>query len=115
METHPSQSDLNFDLGEQKELLRQEIQKLVARECPREYVREMDEKEEFPRRVWNALAEAGYLGIPIDSQYGGSGGDILDMVVVVEEMAKKSASVALTFINTFAKMRELERASVVAL
>src|SRR5712691_2380446 len=97
METHPSQSDLNFDLGEQKELLRQEIQKLVARECPREYVREMDEKEEFPRRVWNALAEAGYLGIPIDSQYGGSGGDILDMVVVVEEMAKKSASVALTF------------------
>jgi len=97
METYLPQSDLNFSLGEQKELLRQEIQKLVARECPREYVREMDEKEEFPRRVWNALAEAGYLGIPIDPQYGGSGGDILDMVIVVEEMAKKSASVALTF------------------
>src|SRR5262249_14886887 len=97
MQTQLPQSDLNFDLGEQKELLRQEVQKLVARECPREYVREMDEKEEFPRRVWDALAEAGYLGIPIDPQYGGSGGDILDMVIVVEEMAKKSASVALTF------------------
>jgi hypothetical protein len=45
MQTHPSQADLNFDLGEQKELLRQEIRKLVARECPREYVREMDERE----------------------------------------------------------------------
>ena len=42
-------------------------------------------------------AEAGYLGIPIDQQYGGSGGDILDMVIVVEELAKKSASIALTF------------------
>ena len=91
------QTDLNFDLGEQKELLRQGIQKLVDRECPAEYVREMDEKEEFPRHVWDKLAEAGYLGIPIDPEYGGTGGDILDMVIVVEEMAKKSASIALTF------------------
>ncbi len=91
------QTDLNFDLGDQKELLRSEIQKLVDLECPREYVREMDDKEEFPRKVWDALADAGYLGIPIDQEYGGSGGDILDMVIVVEEMAKKSASIALTF------------------
>ncbi len=91
------QTDLNFDLGEQKELLRQGIQKLVEKECPAEYVREMDEKEEFPRHVWDKLAEAGYLGIPIDPEYGGTGGDILDMVIVVEEMAKKSASIALTF------------------
>ena len=69
----------------------------MARECPREYVREMDEKEEFPRHVWDKLAEAGYLGTPIDQRYGGSGGDILDMVIVVEELAKKSASIALTF------------------
>jgi alkylation response protein AidB-like acyl-CoA dehydrogenase len=47
--------------------------------------------------VWDKLAEAGYLGIPIDPEYGGTGGDILDMVIVVEEMAKKSASIALTF------------------
>jgi alkylation response protein AidB-like acyl-CoA dehydrogenase len=97
MPTHTLQSDLNFEFGEQKELLRQEIRRLVDRECPRSYIREMDEKEEFPRRVWDKLAEAGYLGIPIDPQYGGAGGDILDMVIVVEEMAKKSASVALTF------------------
>src|SRR5215468_1061644 len=44
METHTPQSDLNFNLGEQKELLRQEIQKLVARECPRQYVEEMAKK-----------------------------------------------------------------------
>ena len=91
------QTDLNFDLGEQKDLLRQGIQELVEKECPAEYVREMDEKEEFPRHVWDKLAEAGYLGIPIDPEYGGTGGDILDMVIVVEEMAKKSASIALTF------------------
>lgn len=97
MATPPLQCDLNFELGEQKELLRQEIRRLVDRECPRDYIREMDEKEEFPRRVWEKLAEAGYLGIPIDPQYGGVGGDILDMVIVVEEMAKKSASIALTF------------------
>jgi hypothetical protein len=44
----------------------------------------MDEKEEFPQKVWNALGEAGYLGIPIDTQYGGAGGDILDMIIVIK-------------------------------
>ncbi len=39
----------------------------------------------------------GLFGIPIDPQYGGSGSGILDMVLVVEEVAKKSASIALTF------------------
>jgi hypothetical protein len=84
MHATSAQTDLNFNLGEQKDLLRQEIRKLVDHECPREYVREMDEKEEFPRKVWNALREAGYLGIPIDTQYGGAGGDILDMIIVIK-------------------------------
>lgn len=88
---------LNFDLGKEKEFLRQNIRALVERECPREYARECDEKEEFPMRVWNALARDGYLGIPIEEAYGGSGGDIVDMVIVTEELARRSGSVGLTF------------------
>lgn len=88
---------MNFDLSKEKEFLRKNIRALVERECSREYVRELDEKEEFPHRVWQALAEGGYLAIPIDEKYGGAGGDVLDMVIVTEELARRSGSIGLTF------------------
>jgi acyl-CoA dehydrogenase len=88
---------LNFDLGKEKEFLRQNVRALVEREVPREYARELDEKEEFPHKVWKALAENGYLGIPIAEEYGGVGGDIVDMAIVTEELACRSGSIGLTF------------------
>ncbi|RMG45788.1 MAG: acyl-CoA dehydrogenase [Acidobacteria bacterium] len=88
---------LNFDLGKEKEFLRQNIREFVERECPREYVRELDEKEEYPERVWQKLAEYGFLQIPIEEQYGGVGGDIVDMVIVTEELARRSGAIGLVF------------------
>ncbi len=88
---------LNFDVGKEKDFLRQNVRKLVERDCPREYARETDEKEEFPERVWKALAEGGFLGIPIAEEYGGAGGDVLDMTIVTEELARRSGAVGLTF------------------
>ncbi len=88
---------LNFDLGKEKEFLRQNIRALVERVCPREYVRELDEKEEFPHRVWEALADGGYLAIPVDEKYGGVSGDELDMVLVTEELSRRSGAIGLVF------------------
>ncbi len=96
----PEQVDamgINFDLSKEKEFLQQNIRELVERECPREYARETDEKEEFPERIWKALAEGGYLGIPIAEEYGGAGGDVLDMTIVTEELARRSGAIGLTF------------------
>lgn len=92
-----SAQGLCFDLGKEKEFLRANIRELVEREVPREYAREMDEKEEFPHKVWKALAEGGYLAIPIQEKFGGVGGDVLDMVIVTEELARRSGSIGLTF------------------
>lgn len=88
---------LNFDLGKEKEFLRQNVRALVERECPREYAREVDEKEEFPERIWRALGQGGYLAIPIAEEYEGVSGDVLDMTIVTEELARRSGAIGLTF------------------
>jgi alkylation response protein AidB-like acyl-CoA dehydrogenase len=79
---------MDFEFTEEQELLRETIQKFTEKECPREYQRELDEKEEFPHDLWNTLAELGMFGLIIDEHYGGMGGNVVDMVVVVEELAK---------------------------
>lgn len=79
---------MDFEFTEEQGLLRETIQKFIEKECPREYQRELDENEEFPHDLWNTLAELGMFGLIIDEQYGGMGGNVVDMVVVVEELAK---------------------------
>jgi len=79
---------MEFTFTEEQELLRQTIRKFIERECPREYQRELDEKEEFPHDLWDKLAELGMLGLIIDEQYGGMGGSVMDMALAVEEIGR---------------------------
>lgn len=88
---------MNFDFTEEQALLRKTVRDFVSRECTREYARTLDEKEEFPERLWQKMAEMGLLGIAIPEEYGGSGGDILDMVIVIEELSRGMVAAGLAY------------------
>ncbi len=79
---------MDFQFTEKQEFLRQSIRDFTKRECPREYQRELDEKEEFPHGLWKKLADMGMFGLIIPEQYGGAGGNVVDMVLAVEELAR---------------------------
>ncbi|MBM9463460.1 acyl-CoA dehydrogenase family protein [Aeromicrobium sp. YIM 150415] len=49
---------------------------------------EIDETEEYPFQNAKDLAAAGFMGLTIPTEYGGPGGSLLDVVVVIEEIAK---------------------------
>lgn len=46
--------------------------------------------------IWEKMAELGFASIQFPEQYGGMGGDTLSYLLVIEELAKVSASVAIT-------------------
>ncbi|HLZ19587.1 MAG TPA: acyl-CoA dehydrogenase family protein, partial [Smithellaceae bacterium] len=77
-----------YELTEQQQMLRDTIRKFIEKDCPREYQRELDEKEEFPHDLWRKLADMGMFGLIIDEKYGGTGGDVNDMALAVEELAR---------------------------
>ena len=47
-----------------------------------------DRLQEYPWEIKNALAEAGLMSVWIPKEYGGSGGGVLDLCLVVEELSR---------------------------
>ena len=89
-------ASMRFAVGEQVEAVRETVQRF-AQERLRPRADEIDRSNEFPRDLWPQLGTLGLLGITADLEFGGSGLGYLAHVVAVEEMARASASTALSY------------------
>jgi butyryl-CoA dehydrogenase len=60
----------------------------LAEEVMRPVAAKYDETQEYPWEVQKAIKEAGLSGVWIPEEYGGMGGGVLDLCVVVEEFSR---------------------------
>jgi alkylation response protein AidB-like acyl-CoA dehydrogenase len=86
---------MDFDLNEEQALLRKTVRSFAEKELA-PHSREWDEKQEFPREVFARLGELGLAGVCWPEEYGGSGLSTLDWAIVMEELARVDAGVALS-------------------
>jgi len=84
-----------FDLTEDHLMMRKMVRDFAEKEC-RAGAEERDETEEFPREIWNKLAELGLAGISFPEEYGGVGADYIAYAIAVEELSRVDASVGVT-------------------
>jgi len=89
-------ASMRFDLGEDVEALREMVHRW-AQDRVRPMASDIDEKNTFPAELWQEMGELGLLGITVDEDYGGAGMGYLAHVVAVEEIARASASVSLSY------------------
>ena len=94
MNTHfPS---LDFDLGEDIEMLRESVYQVARLEIA-PMAAAIDRDNAFPAELWPALGEMGLLGMTVDEEYGGTGLGYLAHCVAMEEISRASASVGLSY------------------
>ncbi len=86
---------MDFSLSEEQQLLKTTVREFAEAEL-RPHSREWDEKQEFPREVFTKLGELGLMGVVWPTEYGGSGLSTLDYAIVMEELARADAGVALS-------------------
>ncbi|MEL7256888.1 MAG: acyl-CoA dehydrogenase family protein [Pseudomonadota bacterium] len=87
---------MKFDLGEDV-LALQDMVHRWAQERIRPMAGEIDRSNAFPNELWREMGELGLLGITVSEDYGGAGMGYLAHVVAVEEIARASASVSLSY------------------
>ena len=87
---------MRFDLGEEAEAIRDVVHRW-AQERVKPQAHEIDRSNEFPAGLWREMGDLGLLGITVPEAYGGAGLGYLAHAVAVEEIARASASVSLSY------------------
>ena len=86
---------MDLSLTEEQQLLKKTVREFAEAEIG-PHAREWDEKQEFPREVFTKLGELGLMGVVWPAEYGGSGMSTLDYAIVMEELSRVDAGVALS-------------------
>ena len=87
-----------YKFTEEQIMIRDMVREFTKNEVA-PYDKAMDETFSFNmeiyQQIYSKLVETGLMGIHIPEQYGGGGGDAITSQIVVNELAKGSASIAL--------------------
>ena len=88
---------MDFRFNDEQRALQDVVRRFVEKEMPKESVAEWDKNEEFPQKLLDKMAGIGLMGASISEEYGGTGGGVMEEVIVLEELARHSSSVALAY------------------
>ena len=87
---------MTFDLGEDTNALR-DVVHAWAQERVKPMAAQVDVDNLFPSALWKEMGELGLLGVTVPEEFGGAGMSYLAHTVAVEEIARASASVSLSY------------------
>ena len=89
-------ASMTFDLGDDVNALRDTVH-TWAQAHLKPMAAQIDRDNLFPPALWRDMGDLGLLGVTVDETYGGAGMSYLAHTVAVEEVARASASVALSY------------------
>ncbi len=84
---------MNFTLSEEHLAIRQAARDFAQKECLPGVI-ERDEHQKFPAEQIKKLGELGFMGMMVNTKYGGSGMDTLSYAIAIEEISKVDSSVS---------------------
>ncbi|MFH2127195.1 MAG: acyl-CoA dehydrogenase family protein, partial [Pseudomonadota bacterium] len=91
---------MDYFFTEEQEMIR-DLCRQIAEERIKPVRAELDEKEEFPREIMKALAQADLFQIIIPEEYGGLGGGCLENCIAVEELSRACCGVSTSYAASF--------------
>ena len=91
---------MDFTLSPAQQELSQRVAQFCVAHLSPAVVEALDRTNEFPAQLYSEMAEAGLLRRAIPAPLGGEGGDLFDVVLITEELAKHSGTaVSLYLVN----------------
>jgi alkylation response protein AidB-like acyl-CoA dehydrogenase len=88
---------MDFSFTDEQVMLRETVRKLMDEHAPLKYLRRLDREQTYPSELYEEWVKAGFLSIPFPEAYGGLGGSVLDVVIIAEELSRRSADLVMAY------------------
>ena len=80
---------MDLGLNETQQMLKNSAREFLSQECPHTLVRAMEEDEKgYSPQLWQKMVDLGWTSLPFPEEYGGNGGNFLDLAVLLEETGR---------------------------
>ena len=80
---------MDFSLTETQKMIQSIAREFLSKECTSALVREMEkDKLGYSPGLWNTMAGLGWMRLPFAEEYAGEGGNLFDLVLLIEEMGR---------------------------
>jgi len=81
---------MDFEFTQEQDMLRESVRKLMDKLATPEYIRRLDREQAYPYELYKAWVELGLLRMPFPETYGGLDGSVIDLIIIAEELSRKS-------------------------
>ena len=98
---------MNLDLTETQQLLQTTVREFLEREVPFARIRELEREGRTDDVLWKEIVRQGWLGLAFSEARGGADASLVDVGLLVEELARRAAIVPV--LEVLAAARVLER------
>ncbi len=83
---------MDFSLSAEQQLLKKEVRHFLETECPKSALRAIQASDlGYSAELWRKMAGLGWLGLILPEEYGGVGGSLIDLAVMLEEVGRATA------------------------
>ncbi|WP_135303260.1 acyl-CoA dehydrogenase family protein [Haloarcula amylovorans] len=87
---------MEFDLPDEHRLMRDSVRDFCENEIA-PIAQDIEDEHRFPAEVFDELGQLDVMGVPIDEEWSGLGGDQLMYALVCEELGRVSGSIGLSY------------------
>ena len=91
---------MDFTLSSEKRILKNMILQFIENECPKPLIRDLDEKDIFPKEIFDKLKSLEIFGVTIPEEYGGSGRDLLSAIIILEVISSRFPALGWAYVQS---------------
>ena len=83
---------MDFTITKEQKSMQKAAREFLKSECTSEFVREMEKTEKgYTTELWRKMGELDWMALSIPEEYDGVGGELIDLILMMEEMGRVCA------------------------
>ena len=84
---------MDFELTKTQKDIQKAVKDFCKGEFDKELALELEEKHEFPKKIWQKAGEIGLIGVHFPEEYSGQGLGCMEAILVVEELCRNDSTI----------------------